>query len=138
MSNAIFYVFMIGTALSALGMLFTKNIFYAAMLLMACLLCIAGLYVFLQAEFLAITQILVYAGGVVVVIIFGIMLTVKSGGKPLAVGNTNILAGCLAGVFFFFLFANAFMQHFGTSLKATHHSAAMHDVGLLLLRDFAI
>jgi NADH:ubiquinone oxidoreductase subunit 6 (subunit J) len=50
------------------------------------------------AEFVAITQILIYAGGVVVVILFGIMLTSKISGKPLEVSNANVFSGLLASI----------------------------------------
>jgi NADH-quinone oxidoreductase subunit J len=49
--------------------------FHGALLLITCLLALAGIYVIAFAEFVAVTQILVYAGGILVVIIFGIMLT---------------------------------------------------------------
>jgi len=47
----------------------------AALSLMACLLAIACIYIVLSAEFLAIVQVLVYAGGILLLIIFGIMVT---------------------------------------------------------------
>ena len=55
------------------------------------------LYVLSFAEFLAVTQVLVYAGGVLVVIIFGIMLTTKISGRPLVVKNRHVVSGSIAG-----------------------------------------
>jgi NAD(P)H-quinone oxidoreductase subunit 6 len=53
----------------------TKNIIRAAFSLMGSLICVAGLYITLNADFLAGVQLLVYVGGVVVLVLFGIMFT---------------------------------------------------------------
>lgn len=88
--------FLAGTTfLSAFGILVSKNVFNAALLLIACLISVAGLYLLLQAEFLAVTQIIMYAGGVVVLIVFGIMLTVRRSGGALLVSHRNVWLGGL-------------------------------------------
>ena len=94
----LFYIFMALASGAAVAMLFSKNIFKSALYLLLCLLAIAGLYVLAFAEFLAVTQILIYAGGVLVVIIFGIMLTTKIYGRPIVVSNTHLLGGGIAGI----------------------------------------
>lgn len=70
----IFYFFLGLVALSALGMLLSNNILYIAFLLMSTLLGMAALFVFCGADFLAIVQLLVYVGGILVLLLFGIML----------------------------------------------------------------
>ena len=91
-----FYFFEAVAALSAVGLALVRNVFYGALLLVACLLALAGIYVLAFAEFIAVTQILIYAGGILVVIIFGIMLTTKISDKPLVVEHSYILSGILA------------------------------------------
>lgn len=71
----VFYVFGGLTVFSALGVLFFKKVLYAALSLVSSLLGIAGLYVLSNADFLAVTQILIYAGGIIVLLIFGVMVT---------------------------------------------------------------
>ena len=68
----IFGLTIIGTAT---GILVTKNVVHAAFFLVLCLVSIAGLYVLLNATFLAVVQLMVYAGGVLILLAFGIMLT---------------------------------------------------------------
>lgn len=99
----IFYLFAGVAAFAAFGILFSKNVFKAALFLLACLLSVAALYVFAFAEFVAVTQILIYAGGILVVIIFGIMLTSKLSGKPLAVSNNNLFSGLGVSITLFVL-----------------------------------
>jgi NADH-quinone oxidoreductase subunit J len=108
--NIIFYFFFGLAALAASGIVFSKNVFKSALFLLVCLLALSGIYVLAFAEFLAVTQILIYAGGILVVIIFGIMLTTKISGKPLVVNNGNIPGGWLAGISVFVLLATYLPQ----------------------------
>lgn len=71
----IFYGFALITIASALAVVTVRNIVHAAFALMVTLFGVAGLYVFLQADFLAATQVIVYVGGILVLILFGVMMT---------------------------------------------------------------
>ena len=73
--SLIFYAFALLTVVSALLVVTVRNIVHAAFSLMITLFGIAGLYVFLQADFLAATQVIVYVGGILVLILFGVMMT---------------------------------------------------------------
>ena len=136
-----FYFFEALAAISAIGMLFIRNVFYGALLLIVCLLSIAGIYILSFAEFIAVTQILVYAGGILVIIIFGIMLTTKISGKPLKVESQNWFAASLAGAFFFFLLVNLFLNEpFSVDAPSTSavNNNTVHTIGILLLTDFIL
>lgn len=74
-SFLILSVLMIGTAL---GVVLLKNIVYSAFLLAGVFMSISGLYLLLNADFVAAAQILVYVGAVNVLILFGIMLVNKT------------------------------------------------------------
>lgn len=99
----LYYFFLVLTGVAAGAILFSRNVFKAALYLLTCLLSIAALYVLSFAEFLAVTQILIYAGGILVVIIFGIMLTTKISGRPLVVEHANFVSGVVAGTGLFIL-----------------------------------
>jgi len=60
---------------SALMVVHSREIMHSVIALATCFVSVAALYIMLNAEFVAIVQILVYVGAVVVVILFGIMLT---------------------------------------------------------------
>ena len=110
LAQFIFYFFEALTAAAAIGILFVRNVFYAALLLLVCLLSVAGIYVMAFAEFIAVTQILVYVGGILVLIIFGIMLTSRISGKPLVVTNRYWFAALLTGGFFFYFAHKSFFE----------------------------
>jgi NADH:ubiquinone oxidoreductase subunit 6 (subunit J) len=101
--NLIFYFFEAVAAITSISLVFVRNVFYAALLLIACLLSVAGLYVLSFAEFVAVTQIMVYAGGVLVLIIFGIMLTARLGEKPLQVEHSNLFPAIVITLALFIL-----------------------------------
>jgi len=104
----IFYVFAVLTLGSAAIVVFSKNIVHAAFALLFSFFAVAGLYVLLMADFLAITQLLIYVGGILILVIFGVMLTnrvmsvdMKSGTVQTmpAVLLSAALAGTLVGMF---------------------------------------
>lgn len=63
---------------SAMGVVISRNIVRMAVFLLFTLMGVAGLYFMLAAEFLAAVQLVVYAGGTLILIVFGVMLTSKS------------------------------------------------------------
>jgi NADH-quinone oxidoreductase subunit J len=75
---ALFYLFAAMAGLSAMGLVVSRNIVRSAVCLLFTLTGVAGLYFLLGAEFLAAVQLVVYAGGTLILIIFGVMLTSKS------------------------------------------------------------
>src|SRR5882724_4424283 len=62
-------------AVAAIGVVTMKNIVHAALALVVVLAGVAAQYIILQAEFLGIVQVLIYIGAVIVLFLFGIMLT---------------------------------------------------------------
>ena len=77
-SAALFYLFAIMSGASAIGVAVSRNIVRTAVCLLFTLVGVAGLYFLLHAEVLAAVQLVVYAGGTLILIIFGVMLTSKS------------------------------------------------------------
>ena len=78
-TTIIFYLLAALTLVSALLAVTTRMIFRAAIYLLFSLIGIAGIYFWLQYEFIAAVQIIVYVGGIVVLIIFSIFLTQQAG-----------------------------------------------------------
>lgn len=86
---------------SAMFVAFSRNIVYSAFALMGTFLGVAGLYVTLGADFLGIVQVLIYVGGILVLMLFAVMLTHRIGDVEVsnrAVGRATALVAA-AGVF---------------------------------------
>ncbi len=75
LSTAVFYLVALITVGSALMVAFSRNIIYSAFSLLGAFAGAAGLYVFLGADFVAAVQLLIYVGGILVLILFAVMLT---------------------------------------------------------------
>ena len=74
-STAVFYLIAISTVGSAVKVAFSRNIIYSAFSLLGTFGGVAGLYVFLGADFVAAVQLLIYVGGILILILFAVMLT---------------------------------------------------------------
>jgi NADH-quinone oxidoreductase subunit J len=142
-----FYAFAALTIAGALGILFTKNILYAAFCLLLTFLGVAALYVLAGADLLAIVQIMIYVGGVLVLMIFGIMLTSKTTDKYLPSPSHNRIAGALAGLGLFGLLITAILRVNFASLawinKAEQTGKAVQEstvagIGIHLMTDFVL
>ena len=81
--------------LAALGVVLLPNIFHAALCLVATLLGVAVIYLALQAEFIAVVQILLYVGAVMTLVIFAIMLTHRIGDQTIPQRNRQSLPAFL-------------------------------------------
>jgi NADH-quinone oxidoreductase subunit J len=71
----VFYIFAVITLSAACVVVSSRNIVRAAFALLFAFFGVAGIFVFLLADFIAITQLLIYVGGILVLILFGVMLT---------------------------------------------------------------
>ena len=74
-STAIFALIAAVTVGSAMMVAFSRNIIYSAFSLLGTFAGVAGLYIFLGADFVAAVQLLIYVGGILVLILFAVMLT---------------------------------------------------------------
>ena len=75
LSFHVFMLFASVTVLGALGVAFSTNIVYSAFSLLATFAGVVGLFAFMSADFLAVVQLMVYVGGILVLILFAVMLT---------------------------------------------------------------
>ena len=102
-----FYVFALITLVSACVVVFSKNMIYAAFSLLFTFFGVAAIYVLLHADFLAVTQVLIYVGGIMVLLLFGVMLTNNVISVDMKTGTIQtipalvivaVVAGTLAGL----------------------------------------
>ena len=95
LTTIVFYVFAIITVSAAVVVVFSKNIVYSAFALLFAFFGVAGLYALMMADFLAITQLLIYVGGILVLVLFGVMLTSNVLDVQIRSGSMHILPGLL-------------------------------------------
>ena len=121
--------------IGALATVLLPNIVHAALSLIAALLGVAGIYLLLAAEFIALVQVLVYGGGVVLLIIFGLMMTNAQDDPVVTDGSQKpfafMVALLLGGVFV----AAALDAEWGAETAAV---IPFRDFGARLFRDFMV
>ena len=132
-SSIIFYcisAFILGAALLSVT---TTKIFRAAIWLLFSLIGVAGLFFWMQVEFIAAVQIVVYVGGIVVLIIFSIFLTQQSGAempKPNIKRIIFSLLATLAGIGFTY---NLIDQYGFNTTSAKPFAVSVSDIGTQML-----
>lgn len=94
--SLIFWLFALITVGSASIVVMSKNLIYSVFSLLLTFFGVAGLYVLLSADFIAIVQLIVYVGGILIVLIFGVMLTSSVLTEGLKTNVTNLLLGSVA------------------------------------------
>lgn len=136
MSEVFFYLLAALMIAFAICVVTVKNILYAALALISTFFITAILYLMLQAEFVAIAQVLVYIGGVVIFIVFAILLTSRLGEAHLASSPGKKLFGVIIAGGLLLFFAGAIRHGSAALQRAGSHSdtAALDAVGIRLLQ----
>ena len=143
MLDLIFYVFAALAVMSAVAVIVVRDIFRAALCLILLFMTVAGIYLLLHADFLAIIQILIYVGAISILLIVAIMLTRDARqGQPL--GKMKYLAGVVSfllfGTIVFCLLNVTFTQPDNAPLNETIKplgQALFGDPGYLLTVEIA-
>lgn len=132
-STIIFYLLATLTLVSGVLSVSTRQIFRAAIYLLFSLIGIAGLYFWLNYQFIAAVQIVVYVGGIVVLIIFSIFLTQQAGEKlPKQKMNRKIFSA-LAAFCAFALIVVQLYQHIFYQTPDQPLSMTVSNVGKKML-----
>jgi len=118
-----------------LGVVSSRNVVHSALFLLLSLLAVAGLYVLLATEFLALVQIFIYGGAIIIVLLFAIMLT-RSQEYPRISDNAQRPFAALAALVFFGLLTAAFV--IDSPAASSRHRVAFADLGHSLFTDWAL
>ncbi|MFN8291346.1 MAG: NADH-quinone oxidoreductase subunit J [Chitinophagaceae bacterium] len=132
-SEIIFYLLAAMTLVFGVLSVTTRQIFRAAVYLLFSLLGVAGIYFWLQYEFIAAVQIVVYAGGIAVLIIFSIFLTQQAGEKLPAQKTGRKLFAALAAFCGFALAMVQVYQHQFPQKISDAPTPQLRDIGRKML-----
>jgi NADH-quinone oxidoreductase subunit J len=123
--NIVFAILAVAMGVSALRMVTTKNVVHAALFLVIVLAGVAAMYVLLAAEFVAVVQVLVYIGAIVVLFLFGIMLTRARLGEDVDLDNDQRWIGAAVSIFLLGVIGVTLWKAFGqTPLDLNNDIAA--------------
>ncbi|MBN1568275.1 MAG: NADH-quinone oxidoreductase subunit J [Acidobacteria bacterium] len=134
----IFYAFAAMTIGSAAVVVFSRSLIHSAFALLFTFFGVAGLYAFLGADFLAATQMVIYVGGILVLLLFGVMLTHKLYDLNLRSETYQMLPALVVVLAVFGLLATVMMRarwHEGSRDATVPTTAA---IGELFMNDYIL
>ena len=123
------------TLVGGLGLVVTRNVVHAALFLLLSLSAVAGLYLVLLAEFLALVQVLIYGGAVIIVVLFAIMLT-RSSEYPHISDNRQWPLATITSLALAVIFGVAMWQSAPSATNS--NSPAFADLGNSLFTRWAV
>ncbi len=137
-ATVIFYVVAAITIFSAAMVAFSRNIVYSAFSLLGTFAGVAGIYIFLGADFVAAVQVLIYVGGILVLILFAVMLT----HRITDVQITNRAAGRVPALvvigIFLLLLLQTIQETPWVKAKEIVYAATTARIGDLFLEDYLL
>ncbi len=136
--NVAFAVMAITMVISALRMVTTRNVVHAALYLVIVLAGVAGIFILLGAEFVGVTQVMVYIGAIVVLFLFGIMLTKGSFGEDDGVSGEKRLMAGLVGLLVFGVMTAALVDSFATAELSRFAPSTTAEIADSIFSDYII
>jgi NADH-quinone oxidoreductase subunit J len=138
MSDIAFWVIVGITVGSAFMVVQSKSLLYSAYALLFTFIGVTGLYIFLWADFLAVVQVVVYVGGILVLIIFGIMLTNKITSVNISHTSMQKSMGAVVVIAFIGLLGYMILSTPWLVLSNAEPSDTTSAIGRLLLMDYLL
>jgi len=137
-SDLAFWVLSVLLVGSALAVVLSKNLFHAVLWLALALTGTAGVFLLLNAEFLAAVQLLLYAGGIITVVVFAIVVTERLIGERLSQTNRGVASGALVSVGLLAVIVSTLMQRELPSTPLPQASDLTRLLGEQVLTTFVL
>ena len=138
MNLLIFYVLAILAAGSAMMVVTVKNIFHSALFLVLTFFSVAGIYVILNAEFLAAVQVLIYVGVITILMIFAIMFTHQLFNRSLRQVNEQVIPASIIVLVFFALSLFTLIKTAWPISGGQLPEDRIFEIGRLLMSEYVV
>ena len=136
--DIIFYLFAAVTLLSAFFVVTNRNIVHSAFYLLFTFFGVAGIYVMLGADFVAIVQLIVYVGGILILLLFGVMLTNKITNVEIKTDTINALPASIVLGLFAGALGAAVLNTNWKVVESPAPEATTAALGNLLINEYAL
>jgi len=136
--DGIFYAFAIITIVSAFIVVLSKNIVHSAVSLFVTLFSVAALYALLYADFIAVTQIMIYIGGILILLLFGVMLTTKITDVKIKTKNINTLSAAIFVIGITAVLIYIMLSTNWRVVEIIEYEVTINRIGVLLLTDYLL
>jgi len=136
--DIIFYLFAAVTLVSAFFVVTNRNIVHSAFFLLFTLFGVAGIYVMLGADFVAVVQLIVYVGGILILILFGVMLTNKIVNVEIKTGTIHALPASIVLGLFAGAIGAAVLNTKWNVVESPDPVPATATIGSMLINEYAL
>ena len=136
--NWFFLVIALGMVAASLVVVTTRNVMHAALMLVAALGGSAALFILLGAEFVAGAVVLVYIGAVIVLFLFGVMITRVQIGRSLSLDHTNPWPAAAIAIATFAILAGSAVAFFGDEEITGVAAVRTSDIGQSIFDRFVV
>ncbi len=137
-AQVVFYFFAALTVVSAAVVVFSRSLIYSAFALLFTFFGVAVLYVFLGADFLAATQMIIYVGGILVLLLFGVMLTHKLYDLNLKTETYQVIPGLALVLAVFLTLVYVMTQTTWYSRGQRSLDPTTSEIGRLFMTDYIL
>ena len=134
----IFYLIAAITVVSAAVVVFSSNIVYSAFSLVGTFGGVAGIYVLLGADFVAAVQILIYVGGIVVIILFAVMLTHRIADVQVTNRSVGKIPALIVTGLVITLLVSTILESSWNKADQVAHDPTTAQIGELFLTDYLL
>ena len=136
--DIIFYLFAAVTLISAFLVVTNRNIVHSAFYLLFTFFGVAGIYVMLGADFVAVVQLIVYVGGILILILFGVMLTNKITNVDIKTGTIHALPASIILGFFAGALGAIVLNTKWNIVQTPEPAATTSSLGSMLINEYAL
>ena len=138
MADIVFIVISFIVIVSALWVVISPNLVHSAVSLLFTFFGISGLYILLYADFIAGTQVAVYVGGILVLIIFGVMLTNKIDGPIIPSSSRNQVIGVFSSLSLLMILLGGIYSTDWPSSSIKSIDSTVRDIGLMIMNEYLL
>ena len=138
LSNILFLSIIMLVLASAIWVVVSPNLVHSAVSLLFTLFGVAALYVFLYADFMAAAQVIIYVGGILVLIIFGVMLTNKIDDQSISNKSQNRIPAAVICSAFLYFQIYAIINTDWKIGELIQRESTTNDIGMLLLTKYLL
>ena len=136
--EVLFYVIMALTIFSAAIVAFSSKIIYSAFALLLTFVGFAAFYIYLSADFLAVVQILIYVGGILILILFGVLMTQRIYDPQLLSAHNSLWLSVGGGVAFAGVLALIIYKQSWSAIVEKGFEATTNEIGTAILSTYLL
>ena len=138
LEELLFYLIMALTIFSAAIVAFSRKIIYSAFALLLTFMGFSGFYIYLSADFLAVVQILIYVGGILILILFGVLMTQRIYDPSALTAHNSFWLSVIGGIAFAAILTLLLYKNAWSAFTDKPYQSTTNTIGNAILSDYLL